>query len=233
MSLSSTAPSFQAHGERHITLNISATDHDSGQWHPGRGDRRLATHHWSRIQESVADPGPIWIDTQHRLLAYGLTLIFKEADIPTQSEPQGASICLRDYSNHQGRPPMRPDLPTLALVKQGTVESELFELIHLEYRGYIFADCDVQTLLQSVAAVYRGELWIDPHVMMRYLAPHHSGQLLTSREREVLFYLRRGWTNLQIAKQLAITPKTVKTHVSAVLYKYGVRKRTELMAGSS
>lgn len=181
---------------------------------------------------TLAGLGPVWVDTCHRLLAQGLTLILQEAGISTQFEAPGATICLCDYSDSPGRTLSRPRLPTLALVRQGTAEPELFDLIRLGHRGYITSGCDAGTLLRGVAAVCRGELWVESDVLMRYLAPRHSGLVLTTREREVLYYLRRGWTNLQIAGQLAIAPKTVKTHVSAVLNKHGVRHRTELMVGS-
>lgn len=174
----------------------------------------------------------IWIDSSHRLLARGLALILAEAGFSAQAEPQGAAACIRDYASSRTRTLEPPGLPTLALVQRGTAEPELFELLRLGHRGYVTSDDDDQTLVSGTRAVCSGDLWVEPGVLVRYLSRQGGGQL-TSREREVLFYLRRGWTNLQIADQLQITQKTVKTHVSAVLSKHGVHHRTELMLGFS
>jgi DNA-binding NarL/FixJ family response regulator len=50
---------------------------------------------------------------------------------------------------------------------------------------------------------------------------------LTAREREVLIEIGRGRSNREIAKALALSEKTVKAHVSAVLAKLGVPDRTQ------
>jgi RNA polymerase sigma factor (sigma-70 family) len=52
--------------------------------------------------------------------------------------------------------------------------------------------------------------------------------LLTTREREVLRLIARGYSYKEIARELAISPKTVETHVSAVLRKLQLSNRHEL-----
>jgi DNA-binding NarL/FixJ family response regulator len=50
---------------------------------------------------------------------------------------------------------------------------------------------------------------------------------LTARERDVLAAITRGRANREIARQLGLSEKTVKTHVSAILTKLGVQDRTQ------
>jgi DNA-binding NarL/FixJ family response regulator len=62
--------------------------------------------------------------------------------------------------------------------------------------------------------------------------PHAAGpdsrlQLLSGRERDVLLSLCQGLTNRQVARSLAVSEATVKTHVRNLLAKLGVRSRTE------
>jgi NarL family two-component system response regulator LiaR len=57
--------------------------------------------------------------------------------------------------------------------------------------------------------------------------PPAPGLNLTRRERDVLALMVEGLENSQIAKRLAVSPSTVKSHVSNVLFKLNVGSRTE------
>jgi DNA-binding NarL/FixJ family response regulator len=58
-------------------------------------------------------------------------------------------------------------------------------------------------------------------------APEPSADGLTDREREVLTLIARGLANKLIARELSISEKTVKAHVSSILGKLGVSDRTQ------
>lgn len=61
------------------------------------------------------------------------------------------------------------------------------------------------------------------------LAPIRPKNVLTPREEEILLYLIKGKNNTEIAKELDISINTVKFHVSSILYKFGVDRRTNVI----
>ena len=95
--------------------------------------------------------------------------------------------------------------------------------------GYVYKDIDPPALASAIRSVHAGHVLLHPEVA-RLLAEGRSepaGAQLTPREREVLAALARGRANREIARQLGLAEKTVKTHVSAILTKLGVQDRTQ------
>ncbi|GAA4235495.1 DNA-binding NarL/FixJ family response regulator [Streptosporangium album] len=105
--------------------------------------------------------------------------------------------------------------------------------------GFLYKDVDPAALVQAIRAVHGGQVLLAPEAaeamlaapaspppgaverVDRYVAP------LTDREREVLTLIASGRSNREIARELAVAEKTVKTHVSNVLMKLGVQDRTQ------
>ena len=107
--------------------------------------------------------------------------------------------------------------------------------------GYLLKDAGPAALEGAIRAVHRGEQMLAPEaaaVVMARVAgeasppadaqPDHPDLArLTAREREVLAGLGRGLSNRQLAAELFVSEKTVKTHVSSVLAKLRVADRTQ------
>jgi DNA-binding NarL/FixJ family response regulator len=89
--------------------------------------------------------------------------------------------------------------------------------------------------VQFVRSVGEGDALLDPiitrRLIERYAPPHApaSGRLaaLTTREREVLTSLARGRSNAEIATDMYLSEATVKTHVSRIFAKLGLRDRVQ------
>ncbi|GEM47324.1 putative two-component system response regulator LuxR [Deinococcus cellulosilyticus NBRC 106333 = KACC 11606] len=101
-------------------------------------------------------------------------------------------------------------------------------------RGFIFKDAAPEDLLRAIQTVASGGMWLDPAVSQRVLSTfqglHQKAPLpedLTEREIEVLKHIGSGKNNLEIADVLAISEATVKTHVTRIFQKLGVRDRAE------
>jgi DNA-binding NarL/FixJ family response regulator len=95
--------------------------------------------------------------------------------------------------------------------------------------GYVYKDVDPPALAAAIRAVHAGPVLLHPDVA-RLLADGLTRLTevhLTAREREVLAAIARGRANREIARQLGLSEKTVKTHVSAILTKLGVQDRTQ------
>ena len=88
---------------------------------------------------------------------------------------------------------------------------------------------DPDVLLQGIRSVMRGET-VMPDAVRSLVGKRdvHPAHLLSAREREVMEYLARGYTNREIAAKLEISIKTVDTHRGHVLKKLGLRNNSDL-----
>jgi two-component system, NarL family, response regulator LiaR len=96
--------------------------------------------------------------------------------------------------------------------------------------GYLLKNTQADELCRAIYAAAAGQVHLSPDAAARLLrevrAPD-SPETLTERETDVLRLLAQGLANKEIARDLAIGEKTVKTHVSNILAKLGVQSRTQ------
>jgi len=101
--------------------------------------------------------------------------------------------------------------------------------------GYLLRDTDAKTLCRAIKAPSAGRVQLAPeaaaHLMREVRAAElkgaDSGEALTKRETDVLRLLAKGRANKEIAVELGIGEKTVKTHVSSIRAKLGVQSRIQ------
>jgi DNA-binding NarL/FixJ family response regulator len=95
--------------------------------------------------------------------------------------------------------------------------------------GYLLKDAEPDELIRGVRAAAAGEAPLAPKAASAVLtarADQRPAAELTPREREVLGLLSRGKANKQIARELGISEKTVKAHLTRVFEAIGVSDRT-------
>ncbi|HEX2062999.1 MAG TPA: response regulator transcription factor [Acidimicrobiales bacterium] len=105
--------------------------------------------------------------------------------------------------------------------------------------GFMLKDAPAEQLVEGIRVVAAGEALLAPSVTRRLLdrfvarlpAPRPGGSdrvaSLSERELEVLRLMARGLSNAEIADKLFVSETTVKTHVSRVLMKLGLRDRVQ------
>jgi DNA-binding NarL/FixJ family response regulator len=113
----------------------------------------------------------------------------------------------------------------------------VFEALRAGASGFLLKNAPPETLLDAVRVVAAGEALLAPSVTRRIIeqfarrpAPQDAAaQLatLTQREREVLVGLARGQSNAELAASMFVSEGTIKTHVSSLLGKLGLRDRVQ------
>jgi DNA-binding NarL/FixJ family response regulator len=114
-------------------------------------------------------------------------------------------------------------------------DDQVIPAIRAGAQGYLLKDIPPHDLVQAVREAYRGKAQLHPDVAKKLMsavaAPPPAAPSpepdLTERELEVLRLIAQGLNNQQIAQQLTISEKTVKTHVSNILGKLHVEDRTQ------
>ena len=126
-----------------------------------------------------------------------------------------------------------PHIGVLVLTMFDEDES-VFQAMRAGARGYLLKGADREDVLRAVYAVARGDAIFGPALARRLIGYFTSGRAgaapfadLTEREREVLELVARGRSNAEIGKQLMISAKTVRNHVSNVFAKLQVSDRAQ------
>jgi two-component system, NarL family, response regulator LiaR len=112
-------------------------------------------------------------------------------------------------------------------------DEKVFASIKAGAHGYLMKDVLPPELVKAIRTVYRGEAQLHPEIARKLMnefstpvptAPKHD---LTERELDVLRLIAQGKSNKEIAEDLILSEKTVKTHVSNILQKLHLSDRTQ------
>lgn len=111
----------------------------------------------------------------------------------------------------------------------------LFETLRAGASGFLLKTAEAEELIEAVQVLGRGDALLAPQVTRRVIsrfaaarpepAPTAQAEQLTEREHETLLWLARGLSNAEIAAEMYVSAETVKSHVSSILTKLGLRDR--------
>jgi two-component system response regulator DevR len=128
-----------------------------------------------------------------------------------------------------------PDLKVIMLTSYSDDEA-LFEAIMAGAAGYLLKQIRGTDLIEAVHRVARGESLLDPTVTATVRARLQAArpvtdprvEALSDRERAVLALIADGLSNREIGTRLYLAEKTVKNHVSRLLAKLQMQRRTQI-----
>lgn len=193
---------------------------------------------------------------RHRLLLDGLEhLLASEPDIQVIASCTSATAALRavaehapdvlvldvQWPDHDGVSVLR-DLERMKAAARVVViaaelaEEDVLAVVQLGARGLILKDMPAQLLVDCIRQVHAGALWLErqatARALERLVRPRSTesgrGQILTSREIEIVRLATRGLRNKEIGGTLHISEGTVKNHLHNIYEKLGVRDRLQL-----
>jgi len=121
-----------------------------------------------------------------------------------------------------------------------TEDDKVFPAIQAGASSYLLKDVSPDELVEAIRAAHRGEARLHPNIARKLMEQVQSGapfiqqarhslpEELTGRELDVVRLVAQGCSNHQIAQELVISDKTVKTHISHILSKLQLDDRTQL-----
>jgi DNA-binding NarL/FixJ family response regulator len=127
---------------------------------------------------------------------------------------------------------LREEAPEVEVIALTSVleDASVVGAVRAGATGYLLKDTNADELRRAVKAAAAGQVQLSPEAatrLMREVRAPEKPESLTERETDVLKLLAKGRANKEIARDLAIGEKTVKTHVSSILAKLGVQSRTQ------
>jgi DNA-binding NarL/FixJ family response regulator len=127
---------------------------------------------------------------------------------------------------------IRKELPDVEVIALTSVldDSSVFGAVRAGAIGYLLKDTEANELNRAIKAAAAGQVQLSPAAaarLMREVRTPENPEALTERENDVLKLIAGGLSNKEIARELGIGEKTVKTHVSNILSKLGVLSRTQ------
>jgi DNA-binding NarL/FixJ family response regulator len=133
--------------------------------------------------------------------------------------------------------------PRVLVLTTFDLDEYVYDALRAGASGFLLKDVTAERLIEAVRIIAAGDALLAPGVTRRLISefaqrpaarpqPMLSFGELTPRETEVLGLVAEGLSNPEIAARLVVTGETVKTHVSRILNKLGLRDRTQAVVAA-
>jgi len=133
--------------------------------------------------------------------------------------------------------------PRVLVLTTFDLDEYVYDALQAGASGFLLKDAPPATLFEAVRVVAAGDALLAPGVTRRLIAEfarlrppqrtrHEDLEALTPRELEILGLVAAGLSNHEIAERLVLSNETVKTHVSHVLRKLGLRDRAQAVVAA-
>lgn len=133
--------------------------------------------------------------------------------------------------------------PRVLILTVFDLDEHVYDALNAGASGFLLKDVSAEQLFEAVRIVAAGDALLAPSVTRRLIAQFAKLQPrpdsgspamrnLTARETEVLRLIAEGLSNPEIAARLVVGEETVKTHVSRLLNKLGLRDRTQAVVAA-
>ena len=126
-----------------------------------------------------------------------------------------------------------PHRPAVIVLTSATDDEHLVRAMRVGATSYLLKTASAEDVIAAVRDAAAGTASLSPELLTRLTQalrrppPPDPLQSLSPRERDVLRLIARGFSNRQIARELAIGEQTVKTHVRSILIKLAVQDRVQ------
>ncbi|MGH3897464.1 MAG: response regulator [Pseudonocardiaceae bacterium] len=132
--------------------------------------------------------------------------------------------------------------PRVLVLTTFDLDEYVYDALTAGASGFLLKDAGAAEFIRAVRLVAAGEALLAPSVTRRLIEEFtrrrrptttpRTLEVLTARERDVLAAVARGLSNAEVADELVVTEETVKTHVSRILAKLGLRDRAQAIVAA-
>jgi DNA-binding NarL/FixJ family response regulator len=131
--------------------------------------------------------------------------------------------------------------PRVLMLTTFDLDEHVYEALRAGASGFLLKDVRAVQLVEAVRTIAAGEALLAPSVTRRLVAefarrpqavPVPGLDELTARELDVVRHVARGLSNAEIGAELHVTEATVKTHVTRILMKLGLRDRVQVVVAA-
>ncbi len=194
----------------------------------------------------------VLIVDDHELLRAGLELIFETAAdievVGTAADGQDGLEKARALKPNLVLTDIRmPKLDGIALIKQLHIETPnlpvvvlttfddqkpIQQAMQLGAKGFLLKDADKDTILNVIRGAIKGETFIEPRIAGKaFAASSPESEIdLSPREHQILTEVAEGYHSKEIAADIGVSERTVKSHLTSIYNKLGVFSRAEAVA---